>query len=155
MGTRRVEEFSIFTHDPSEMGFIDDQQLVQAFRPRGSHPPFHEGIGVWRANRRRDHIDPCGAKNPIESGCELLIVVTDQKPDVGLTVDQLPHNLSGLLGDPCAFWVCGTIDEMNAPTADLNEHQHLDCLQKQRLHGEKVACQEVILVVRHQLTPTR
>jgi len=33
MWARRVEEFNIFAHNSSKMGFGDDQQLIQAFFP--------------------------------------------------------------------------------------------------------------------------
>ena len=44
---------------------------------------------------------------------------------------------------------------MNTLTADLDEHEPIDRLQKQRFHGVKIARQQLVLVMGHQMTPTR
>lgn len=150
-----VEELDVIAHDTSQVRLVDDQQLIQAFVPRGSNPAFHEGIGIRCANGGGDHVDTFGAKDRVESVCELLVVIPNQKSDARVAVFQLPHELAGLLLNPCAVRMRRATSEMDASTTDLNEHEDIDRLQKQRFHGEKVTRQQLLLIVGHQMTPTR
>ena len=94
------------------------------------------------------------SEDRIETCRKLLVIVSDQEPDVGLAIGQLPHDLSGLLGAPGSVRVGGATREMDAAAANLDEHEHIDRLQEHRFDSEKIAGQQLLLIVGHQMMPT-
>ena len=44
--------------------------------------------------------------------------------------------------------------EMNAATAEFDEHHHIEGFQEDRFHREEIAGENLSRVVGHELTPT-
>jgi hypothetical protein len=70
------------TQDAVEVARAEDQQPVQAFGPCGPHEALGVGVGLWRSERRLDHVDAVGAEDLVEAGRELRVAVADQEPRV-------------------------------------------------------------------------
>jgi hypothetical protein len=117
MRTGIVEELNIVTHDTSQVRLVDDQQLVQALFSHRTNPPLSMRIGIRRTIRRGDHVNAFRTKNSIKGLAELLVVVADQKSDVGVAGLQRPQHLPGLLGAPGIVRMGGAACEMHAPAA--------------------------------------
>jgi hypothetical protein len=43
---------------------------------------------------------------------------------------------------------------MNVPRTELDEKQHIDGLKPDGFHSEEIACQDLLFVMIHQLSPT-
>jgi hypothetical protein len=152
---RRVEKRDVLAHDTAQMRLIDDQHLVQAFFPDRADPPFRVCVRIRGMTRNGDHMDTYRPEHRVVGMAELLVVVADQKVDGWFAPADLPHHLACLLGDPGVVRMGGAARKVDLSAADFDEHQHIDSLQKQGVDGEIIAGQQLILVVRHQVPPTR
>ena len=136
------------------MTLVDDEQLVQTLGSRGSNPALRMRIRVWRACRCKDDFNAFGAENGIKGVRQLAVPIVNEKAQTWLTVFHLPHKLSGLLRYPAAIQIRRAPSEMDTPASQLDEEEHIDGLQEDRLYGEEVTGQDLIFVVPHQVTPT-
>ena len=144
----------ILGHGPVQMFLIDDDELVQALFSHGSNPAFSKGIGIWRLNRGVDHSDMLRAEDCVKGSSECRITIMDQKTHRHVAFLKIPDDLPGLLNNPGTIWMGGAAGEVDATSADLNEEQHIGCLEEQRFNREEVARQNLVSVVIHQVTPT-
>ena len=94
------------------------------------------------------------AKNGVKCLTEFLVVIPDKKPNGWVTLLEFPHHLARLLSDPGVVRTSGTTGKMYPVAPNFNKHQHVDRLQKQGFDGEKIAGQELVLIMGHQMMPT-
>jgi hypothetical protein len=64
---------AVDAQDAVEVARAEDQQPVQALRPCGPHEALGVRVGLWRAERRLDHLDAVGAEDLVEAGHELRV----------------------------------------------------------------------------------
>lgn len=97
------------------------------------------GVGVRDGlrDRRLNAPDPFTREDGVESGGELAVAITDQKPERGAC--RLLGEVAGLLGNPAAGWALGDSGEVDASCVDLDEEQHVDAAQPDRVDAEEVA----------------
>ena len=140
------------------MAPVDDEQLVQTLGSHGSNPALRNGIRIWRLRRRENAFHACAAENSIKRVRELALPIVNEQPRAWLTVFQIPHKLSGLLCYPTAVRIRRAPGKMDTPASQLDEEEHIDSLQEDRLYSEEIAPsglpQDLIFVVLHQVTPT-
>ncbi len=98
-------------------------------------------------------MDMFGRKDRIECLGELCIVVTDQEVKPRRAFFQIPHNLACLLVHPGSIWMLGTASEVNTTAAQLDKEEHVERLQSESFYREKVACQDLVAVMGHELSP--
>ena len=67
--------------DPAEMGWSDNEQVIEAFSADGADPPFRVGVGVGCPDRGGD--DTCADRAPdvVEGPGELGVAVPDEVSD--------------------------------------------------------------------------
>src|SRR5262249_61170691 len=70
---------------------------------------------------------------------ELAVAVTDEKPRPDAFVAQLHQQIARLLGHPAAVRIGRDPGEVDAPARKLDEEQHVEALQEERVDGEEVA----------------
>lgn len=49
----------------------------------------------------------------------------------------------------------GAASKVNATAAQLDEEEHIQRLQEERLNGEKIASQNLVFIMAHQMAPAR
>jgi hypothetical protein len=59
--------------------------------------------------------------------------------------------LPGLLSNPGLIWIACDTSKMNTSRTQFNEEEHIDGLKPDGFYGEKIAGQDLILVVGHQV----
>jgi hypothetical protein len=59
---------------------------------------------------------------------------------------ELPHHLACLLGDPGVVGMGSTPRKMYSPAADLDKNEDVQSAQEQRVDGEEIAGQQLILL---------
>lgn len=136
------------------MAFIDGQQLVQAFVSDHSDPPLGKSIRVRSANRGADDMNSLNEEDAIEGLRELRIVVVDQELNERYVSLEVPDDLACLLVHPGRVGMLGTTCNVDATAAHFDQEEHVQRLQKERLHRGEIAGQDLVFVMAHQMTPT-
>ena len=57
MGSGGIVVVNEGVQHPAKVGFVEDQQMVEAFFTYSAHPSFSEGIGVGSLEGRRNDAD--------------------------------------------------------------------------------------------------
>ena len=107
------------------MTFIDDQHVVQTFLSDAADPALGIGIGIRRSIGCQNGFYPLRGKYDIKGRGELAIAVMHEKAHDAPFLQQVPHELSGLLRDPLSRWPRGAAGKMNPAGADLDEKEHV------------------------------
>ena len=131
------------------MALVEDEQLVQTLGSHGSNPALRMRIRIWGPRRREDDFQAFGAENGIKCVREFAVPIVNEKVQTWLTVFHLPHKLSGLLRYPAAIQIRRAPSEMDTPASQLDEEEHIDGLQEDRLDGKEITGQDLIFVVPH------
>ena len=79
---------------------VQDQHPVENIRAGRAHKPLGHPVGLRRAQRRANDLDPVGSKHVIKSVGEFLVPITNQETDVFGALRQAPRQLSGVLRHP-------------------------------------------------------
>ena len=104
-------------------------------------PAPGERIGPWRSYRGADSYDALSAEELIELLRELGVSIADQQPDGMRSVGQHHAQVAGLLAYPCSDRVGGDPGHVHPSGVELDEEQHVEALQQDRVDREEVACQ--------------
>ena len=101
-----------------------------------------------------NNAEPFTLKHVIKGITELAIIVMDQKVEGFFSVLELPHQLSGLLGNPGYIWIGCDAGKMHPARTQFDEEKHIKGLQSDGFDGEEAASQDLILVMVDQSTST-
>ena len=140
-------------HGP-QVRLVDDEQVVQALLPEGADDALRDGVGIRRPGRRPDDSEAFRGEDRIEAGRELAVAIPDEEAE-GVTIRflQLPAELARLLGDPGGIRGRGAAREVQPPRAELDEDEDIQPLQEERVHGEEVAGEQLVAVLREEGAP--
>jgi hypothetical protein len=96
MGPCRVEVRGVLPQDAAQMGFAQDQQVVQALAPHAPQEALARGVLPGRAIRRAQLLNAGGCRDPGKRGAVLAVIVMEEVPR------PLPEGrrFAELLGDP-------------------------------------------------------
>ena len=130
--------------DALEMASVHDQDPVEAVGPDGTDEALGDRVRFWRSHWRLDDLDAFAGEDGVEVAGELAIAVADQEAKRSLSLLERPGELARLLGDPWSGGVGGAAGEMDAPATQLDEEEHVQPLQRDRLDGEKVDCEHAL-----------
>ena len=103
---------------------VQNQHPVETFRADRAHKPLGHPVGLRRAKRRANDLDPVAAKHLVKPIREFLVSITNQETEGFGALRQRPRHLPGLLCHPRAFGV-GGIRPMH-PALPLDEEQHVE-----------------------------
>ena len=68
--------------DPLKVLLVQNQQPVETFRPDGAHESLGDSVGLWRAKRCTNDLNPFASEHVVKSIGEFLIPIANQKPVV-------------------------------------------------------------------------
>src|SRR4029453_7641980 len=89
----------------------------------------------------------------VEGGRELAVAVVDQAAHA---VEQAGEaEVARLLGHPSTGGISRAAGEMGAPGFQLNEEEHVEAAQRERLDGEEVAGEHRLRLLAQELPPAR
>src|SRR6266540_1725010 len=149
----RVVVLRVFADHVFEVAAADNQQSVEALAPNASDPALGVRPRLRRLHRRLDHPYAFGAEDLIEITGELAVAVTDEKPRPDAFVAKLHQEVACLLGHPAAIRVGRDPGQVDAPGRKLDEKEHVEALQEERVDGEEVALQEARRLSPQELAP--
>ena len=125
-----------------EVSFAGDEDPVQTFASDGADPAFGVRVGAWRVRRCLDHFDAGPGEHGIEGGAELRVPVAQQEPEAVGSLVEVHQQIPSLLDDPATGRVGGRPGDVDLPGGDLDEEQHVDPFEEDRVDGEEVARQD-------------
>ncbi len=139
--------------DALELPAAGDQDPVEAVAADGTDPAFRECVCLWRAKWGADDLDAFAAENIVEVAAELAVTIVDQEAVRCRSSGERPRKLSGLLGDPASVGVGGATCEVHAPAADLEEEDHIEAAEPERVDGKEIAGDNRLGVRAQELAP--
>ncbi len=154
MGTSSVVTTCIFQKYRFQMTFVDDEQVLETLLTNRTHPPFGKRIGIRGSNGSTDDFVLLCSKYLIEGGRKFRIVIVEEIANHWFSLFEFPAQLPGLLGHPSVGEMRGTTGELDASRTKVDEEEHVQRLQKQGLKGEEVTGDNLLFVMRHDLSPT-
>jgi hypothetical protein len=138
---------------PSQVVFAHDQEVVETCFSDGADPALRIGVRAGCAVRRADDFEPLGGEHAIEGRWELRIPIVDEVAAGAAGVLQRPSEIARLLRHPGGGQVGGAASEMDPAGADLEEEEDVDRLEEERLDGEEVAREHLVLVAGQECPP--
>jgi hypothetical protein len=125
--------------DLLEVATPDDQQPVQALGAHRPDPALRVGVRVRRLHRRQQHLGALGAEHVVEAAGELRVVVAQHEAQPPSSFAECHQQVAGLLGNPSAVRVGGHPSQVDSPSVQLDEVQHVQPPQRDGVDGEEVA----------------
>src|ERR1039458_1548516 len=119
----------------------------------GADESLGDRVRLRRPDRRVDDPDSLGVEDRVEGTRELAVVVADQKLEWPVAFGEREHEVPALLGGPIAVGVLAHAREMHAPRRELDEEQHVDPLQHERVDREEIARAHALRLAADELTP--
>ena len=93
MRPHRVVVLDVLTKHPPEMPFVDRDDMIEALAPERADHPLGDGVGVRRAHRSQNRLDPDPSSACDEVPAIATVAVSDEEPWLltpGGRLDQLP-----------------------------------------------------------------
>jgi len=97
------------------------------------------GVRLRRPDRRTEHLPSLTTEHVVERTSELGVVIAKQKPDRHTPIVQVHRGIPRLLSDPRRVRMRRHSGCDDPPGAQLDEEQHVEGLEPDRLHREQVA----------------
>src|SRR5919106_5190427 len=131
----------------------DDEQPVETLSPNGPDPPFRDGVRLGRSVGRADYLDTLRRKDVVECGRELAVPVVYEKAHLCQTVVGVNAEVTCLLDHPLTVGVGAAPGDGHALGGELDEKQHVDPGQKQRLDREEGTADDACRLLGRKLPP--
>jgi len=94
----------------------EHQEPIETFGANSSYESLHDAVGLWRAKRRTNDLDPIAAEHVVETVSEFLIPVPNQEPERFRALRQCPCQVAGLLRHPQVVWIRSAPGEIHSAT---------------------------------------
>src|SRR6266542_3693808 len=138
----RVVVGDVLAQHPLEVGARNDQDPIKTLATGAADPALRVRLRPRRRDRRPDDPDPFRAEDLVEGGRELAVAVADQEARPLLLVGDRHDQVARLLRDPGAVRVRGHAGQMHATTLELDEEEHVQASQPERLDREEVTLED-------------
>ena len=143
----------VAAQDAFEVGFVHDQQVVQALRSHGAHEPFGEGVRIRGPIGRLEDLGTFSFEYFVEARHGLGVPVADQEPGGDLCVGEIAGDVPGLLVDPSFIGMCGHPGDPDPPAAEFDEEQHVETIEQHGVDVEEVRGHDARRLGTEELTP--
>jgi hypothetical protein len=97
------------------------------------------GVGVGCLQRRQHHSGALRPEHLVEPAAELRVTITNKDADPASSFLEDKQQVAGLLGDPQTVGISGDPGQVDPSAVQLDEEQHVQPLQPDRVDGEEVA----------------
>src|SRR6266545_2265068 len=149
----RVVVRDVLAQNRLELSAGDDEDAVETFTPDAADPTLRVRLRPWRSDRRLDHPDSLRTEDLVEGGREFDVAVADQEPMPLLLVGQGHRQVARLLHDPGAVGIGGDAGEIHATPRQLDEEEHVEPAQPERLDREEVTLDHRGRLLAQELSP--
>ena len=90
----------------------------------------------------RDDFCTVVGEDGVERCGELAVSVTDEEPEAPSPVAEVHEQVAGELSDPCAGWVGGDTQDMDASGLDLHDEEDVEAFEEDGLHVHEIASEQ-------------
>src|SRR5262249_9903254 len=111
---------------PLEVRLVQHQQPVKTFRADGAHESLCDPVGLGRAKRRTNDLNPLTSEHLVKPVGEFLIAIANQKPHRFRALGHGPGQLPSLLNDPWRVRIRRATGHMHAAAAQLDEKEDVE-----------------------------
>ena len=139
----------VIADQPSEMLFVQCDDMVKDLAPATSHPSFSDPILPGRLDTRSLGLQTGGFQERNNLGVKLRIVVKD---DVAIR-GCLRKCFTELSHDPLRSWVAGHVEVQDLPTSVFDDEEAVKQLEGHRRHREKVERNGHLAVILEEAQP--
>jgi hypothetical protein len=119
-----------------------DEQPVQALGSHRPDPALGVGVGVGRLHRRDQDLGVVRTEDVVEGAGEPRISIANKEAHSSAPLAQHEAQVAGLLGNPSPIRVGGHPGQVDSPSVQLDEEQHIQPPQPDGVDGEEVACDD-------------
>jgi len=128
----------VAAQDALEVGFVHDQQVVEALRPDRPHEPLGACVRVRGPEGCLEDLGALGLEHVVEARDVLGVPVADQEPGGDVGIGEVTGDVPGLLGDPQGIGVIGHPCYPYPSAAELDEVQNVETLEQDGVDVEEV-----------------
>jgi hypothetical protein len=121
-----------------EVALVRDQHPGQILGTGGPHKAFGDAVRLSRPHWRPKNLHALAAKHVIKGRREFLVTISNQKSQRLRAIGQHAGELASLLSHPHGVRLGRAAGQMHAATAQLDEEQHAEPLQPDRVHRNEV-----------------
>jgi hypothetical protein len=135
--------------DGTQVGLVDDDQMVETLAPQGPHDPFGDRVRPRRSDRRQHSVD-AEAPGPLHEVAPVDRVAVPQQvaghPPPRRRLDELSP-------DPGSRRAGSDVEVHELAPGVADEHEHVQGSVRQRLDSQEVGCPQRRPVVLQERAP--
>src|SRR5262249_33749892 len=105
---------------------VQNQQPVKTFRADGAHESLGDPVGLGRAKRRPNDLNPLASEHRVKPVGEFLIAIANQKPHRFRALRHGPGQLPRLLTDPWRVGVRRATGHLHAAAAQFDDKEDVE-----------------------------
>ena len=114
-----------------------------------AHEPLGNPVGLWRAKRRTNDLNPVTAEHVVKTVGEFVVPIANQKSDRFRALRQGPRQLPSLLDDPWRVRIRCATGHTHTAAAQLDEEEDIEPSQPDRLDREDVGPRPNLCTLHH------
>ena len=149
MRPHRVVVLDVLTKQPPPMPFVDGDDVIAALAPERPDHPLGDGVGVRRAQRSQNRLDPDPSSACDEVPAIATVAVSDEEPWLLTPGGRLDH----LPPDPGRDRVLRDVPVPDAAPAVVDHDEHVERAEGEGLHREQVSSPDAGRVVAQKRAP--
>ena len=149
MRTHRVVVLDVLTKHPPQMPFVDGDDVIEALAPERPDHPLGDGVGVRRAHRSQNRLDPEPSSASDEVPAIATVAVSDEEPWLLTPGGRLDH----LLPDPGRVRVLRDVPVPDAAPVVVDHDEHVERAEGERLDRAQVSSPDAGRVVAQKRAP--
>ena len=149
MRPHRVVVLDVLTKHPPQMPFVDGDDVIEALAPERPDHPLGDGVGVRRAHRSQNRLDPDPSSACDEVPAIATVAVSDEEPWLLTPGGRLDH----LPPDPGRDRVLRDVPVPDAAPAVVDHDEHVERAEGEGLHREQVSSPDAGRVVAQKRAP--
>ena len=134
MRSHRVVVLDVLTKHPPPLPFVDGDDVIEALAPERPDHPLGDGVGVRRAPRSQNRLDPDPSSACDEVPAIATVAVSDEEPWLLTPGGRLDH----LPPDPGRDRVLRDVPVPDAAPTMLDHDEHVERAEGERLDREQV-----------------
>ena len=131
------------------MPFVDGDDVIEALAPERPDHTLGDGVGVRRAHRSQNRLDPDPSSACDEVPAIATVAVSDQEPWLLTPGGRLDH----LLPDPRSVRMPSDVPVADAAATMLDHDEHVERAEGERLDREQVSSPDAGRVVAQKRAP--
>ena len=145
----------VAVQDPFEMSFIENEELVEAFRSHAADEPLRGRVGIRSLIRRLEDLSTFASEDVVEAGHVLGVTIVEQKPELDVFFGEVERDVPRLLGDPGRMGMGRDASDPNPSPSELEKEEHVEPAEGHGVDGEEIGGDDARRLSSQELAPRR